>query len=69
MSRTENDANQDDQFFDSLEDDDASMNSSGRDTSDEDEEALRIFNASIKNSRQSAELFLEAMMDEDNESG
>jgi hypothetical protein len=44
------------------------MNSSGRD-SDEDEEALRIFNASIENARQSAELFLEAMMDEDNESG
>jgi hypothetical protein len=32
MSRTENDADQDDQFFDSLEDDDASMNSSGRDS-------------------------------------
>jgi hypothetical protein len=56
MSRTENDADQDDQFFDSLEDNDASMNSSGRD-SDEDEEALRIFNASIENSRQSAEFF------------
>jgi hypothetical protein len=44
------------------------MNSSGRD-SDEDEEALKIFNASIENSRQSAELLLEAMMDEDDESG
>jgi hypothetical protein len=32
------------------------MNSSGRD-SDEDEEALRIFNASIENSQQSAEFF------------
>jgi hypothetical protein len=52
MSRTENDADHEGQFFDSLEEefvDDVSMNSSRR-ISDEDKEALKIFNASIDKS-------------------
>jgi hypothetical protein len=55
-----------DQFFASLQEDDASMNSSGR-SSDEDEEALKIFNASIENSQQTLHDFLEAMDEDDEE--
>jgi hypothetical protein len=55
-----------DQFFASLQEDDASMNSSGR-SSDEDEEALKIFNASIENSQQTLHDFLQAMDEDDEE--
>jgi hypothetical protein len=68
MSQTEIDAYHEDQFFDSLEEENASMNSS-RKSSDEDEEALKIFKASIKNSQQSVQLFLQMMDVDDEESG